>query len=260
MAKPSDLPIWNTSETNSVPTDNDRKAQGWLAPGGVPEKPPYQIFNYWQNLSYKWIEAINRLGILPWDATTTYDQTSYVVGSDGFLYRSLSASNTGNDPVSTPLSWQSVEKSEVFIAVDQKPDSQNGGTFTAGDWRTRDLNVIRKNTIPGASLSSDRITLPAGNYEVIATCPAVDVQLHQCRLYNITTTSILSLGSSENTTQDATNKVCTSSRIYGSFSLTAQSLVELQHQCSATLAGRGFGDSSNFGVGEIYSEIFIWKV
>jgi len=55
MAKPTDLPLWDTNETSTVDPGASRKSDGWLVPAGVPEKPPYQVFNHWQNNVYQWI-------------------------------------------------------------------------------------------------------------------------------------------------------------------------------------------------------------
>lgn len=87
MAKPTILPIWNTDETNSIEPDAAHKLDGWLAPGGIPEKPPFQSFNFWQNAVWKWLNEINIKGILGYDALTDYlANLSYVVGSDGNRY------------------------------------------------------------------------------------------------------------------------------------------------------------------------------
>ncbi|MCK5603160.1 hypothetical protein KAR91_14860 [Candidatus Pacearchaeota archaeon] len=125
MTKPTVLPIWDTDETNSTEPSAARKLDGWLAPGGVPEKPPFENFNFWQNNVYKWMKEINERGILEWDSSTTYDIPSYVVGSDGTTYASLSASNTGNDPVSSPANWLDV-LSAIAISFDD-----SGVSFTA---------------------------------------------------------------------------------------------------------------------------------
>lgn len=54
MAIPAKLPEWDTTEVNIVEVDQQHKDEGWVAPGGVPEKPPFQSFNWWQNLVYQW--------------------------------------------------------------------------------------------------------------------------------------------------------------------------------------------------------------
>jgi len=55
MPIPTKLPEWDKNEVNTVEIDQQHKDEGWLAPAGVPEKPPFQSFNWWQNLVYKWI-------------------------------------------------------------------------------------------------------------------------------------------------------------------------------------------------------------
>jgi len=88
MAKPTILPEWDETEINSVEPDATHKAEGWLAPGGIPEKPPYQSFNFWQNSVWKWLSEINIKGMLGYDNLTDYiADLSYVVGSDGNLYQ-----------------------------------------------------------------------------------------------------------------------------------------------------------------------------
>lgn len=88
MAKPNKLPEWDTTEVNAIEPDQTHKDEGWIAPGGVPEKPPYQTFNYWQNEVYKWLKEINTKGVLGYTDDVDYvANESYSVGSDGFLYR-----------------------------------------------------------------------------------------------------------------------------------------------------------------------------
>lgn len=100
MAKPTIIPEWDTTEANSIEPDQDHKDQGWLAPGGVPEKPPFQTFNHWQNNTYKWINEINIKGVLGYDNTTDYiADLSYAVGSDGILYHCFINNGPGSSAV-----------------------------------------------------------------------------------------------------------------------------------------------------------------
>ncbi len=59
MAKPDDLPTWDSNETNTIEPDSSRQTGGWLAPGGVPERPSFQYFNWWMNNVYKWINFVD---------------------------------------------------------------------------------------------------------------------------------------------------------------------------------------------------------
>ncbi|MBK9322713.1 MAG: hypothetical protein IPM97_07165 [Bdellovibrionaceae bacterium] len=75
-----------------------------------------------------------------------------------------------------------------LLIVDEKPANTAGGTFTSGSWQTRTLNTTRFNTIPGASLASNQITLPAGTYYVRAVAPTGEPSVweHKAILYNVT--------------------------------------------------------------------------
>ena len=54
---------------------------------------------------------------------------------------------------------------QIMIVVDEKPSKMHGGNSIAATWQRRDLNTERVNTIVGASLASNQITLPAGKYK-----------------------------------------------------------------------------------------------
>lgn len=104
MTKPTALPLWDTNETSTTDPGATRKSDGWLVPAGVPEKPPYQVFNHWQNNVYKWLKYTEEQGITEWDSTITYSIGAYVVASDKKLYRAL-VSQSGNTPVGDPTNW-----------------------------------------------------------------------------------------------------------------------------------------------------------
>jgi len=65
MSKPTALPLWDVTEVNSVDPGSTREQEGWLAPAGVPEKPPFENFNFWQNLVYKWIKHFDENPAFP---------------------------------------------------------------------------------------------------------------------------------------------------------------------------------------------------
>lgn len=139
---------------------------------------------------------------------------------------------------------------------DEKASGTAGGTATSGAWRTRTLNTSKVNTISGASLASNQITLPAGTYYLEASAPAVVSDSHQARLYNVTDSVELVLGTSEfNVNTDASQ---TTSLVVGQFTLTAAKVLELQHQVQTTRASNGFGVAHTFGV-NVYADVRIWR-
>jgi len=139
---------------------------------------------------------------------------------------------------------------------DEKASGTAGGTATSGSFQTRVLNTSKVNTIAGAALASNQITLPAGTYYVEASAPAVVCDSHQARLYNVTDSAELVLGTSEFSVN--TDSVQTKSTVTGQFTLTATKVVELQHRVQTTRATNGFGVSHTFGV-NVYADVRIWR-
>jgi hypothetical protein len=153
---------------------------------------------------------------------------------------------------------------DYLYIQDQKASLTAGGTFTNGAWRTRDLNTILANTITGASLLSNVITLPAGTYYVRVKTPAFAVVDHQCRLYNITDATILQniaaqdcMGTSCNTgTTTQTDSILTDT-----FTIAGTKDIRVEHRCRDTVATNGLGNALDFASSfEVYSDIEIWKV
>jgi hypothetical protein len=61
---------------------------------------------------------------------------------------------------------------QIMIIEDEKSQGTGGGTpGIANNYNKRDLNTIRMNTIDGASLDNDEITLPIGRFLVRARAP-----------------------------------------------------------------------------------------
>lgn len=145
---------------------------------------------------------------------------------------------------------------QMLHVRDEKAQNTQGGTFTSGAWRTRDLNTSKVNTITGASLGSNQITLPAGTYFIEASAPALLVDAHQAKLYNVTDTADVIIGTSEYS--GTADSVGGRSHVIGQFTLSAAKTLELQHRCATTRATNGFGAAGNFTT-EVYSEVKIWR-
>lgn len=144
--------------------------------------------------------------------------------------------------------------------VDQKASGTDGGTFTSGAWRTRDLNTTRgTNSITGSSLSSNQIILPSGTYRIFARCPALQSNNHKTKLRNISDSTDTLIGSSSYANNTTT--VSNDSIINGVFTIASQKTFEIQHICTNTTSGNGFGAAnSSFAVSEIYTTVELWKL
>jgi hypothetical protein len=136
-----------------------------------------------------------------------------------------------------------------------------GATFSSGSWVTRILNTtIGTNTITGASLSSNRFTLPSGTYRILVTAPAFYVDSHKIKLANITDSTDTLIGTSAHSSSANTGGINTESKISGIFTINSSKTFEIQHRCAVSKASNGFGIASSFSVAEIYTVIELWKL
>lgn len=141
-------------------------------------------------------------------------------------------------------------------ARDKKTQGTQGGTFTSGAWRTRDINEEQSDVKGICSVGSNQITLDAGTYRALIRCPAFDVDRNQARLYDNTGTAVLLLGSSQYYDKDNQGYGC--SLIIGRFTLSETSVLEVQHRCDTTRADLGFGVYANY-TDEIYTIAEFWR-
>ena len=150
-------------------------------------------------------------------------------------------------------------ESALVHVRDEKSNNTNGGTFSSGAWRTRTLNTVMTNEVTGASLASNQITLPSGTYYIDASAPGYYCQDHKTKLYNITDSSDILIGTSEWSAPSSGN-VQSRSFLSGRFTLGAEKVVQFQHRCITSRSTDGFGQATGVGVVEVYADVRIWKV
>jgi hypothetical protein len=142
--------------------------------------------------------------------------------------------------------------------VDEKAIGTAGGTFTAGQ-RLRDLNTVRTNEIPGASLAGNVVTLPAGEYYCEASAPANLVESAKLLLVDNPPTITILNGLSEKATNSG--GVHMNCRLSGRFTLAAAGGVTLNHFAATTKLTDGFGVAVSHATAlEVYAELKIWKL
>ncbi len=181
-------------------------------------------------------------------------QRVYTRDSDGHLCRIDSGGGV------TDIELAATASIPYLLYQDQKTQNTNGGTFTAGAWRTRDLNTEVIDTGGYGTLSSNQVTLLAGTYVVHASAPAYLINArHQLRLQNITDTATLATGTSCYIPTISTNMVSLPAILSGAFTISGTKVIELQHQCQSTEATDGFGVAANFGT-EVYAVLELWRI
>jgi hypothetical protein len=149
---------------------------------------------------------------------------------------------------------------QVAVFTYKLAANTDGGDATSGSFLTRPLNTSQFNTITGASLSSNQITLPSGSYwcEGFGAFYSTVGRVRQ-KLRNITDSSDTLLGINQDQTDGAGNGII--NVIQGAFTITAQKTFELQYRVQNTVSGNGLGDSTfGFGIDEVYASITFQKL
>lgn len=133
---------------------------------------------------------------------------------------------------------------DYILIHDEKALAADGGGFTLGAWRTRDINQLKMNVGAHCALiGSNQFTLTAGTYRAHIRCPQYSVDLAVARLQNITAgTTVLRSG---NVYANAAAVDCYAAVIMGQFTIAATTTFEIQHKCSATKATNGFGRATS---------------
>ena len=142
------------------------------------------------------------------------------------------------------------------IIADQKSDGTNGGTFTTGAYRTRDLNTEVADADGIVSISNNQFTLQAGSYFIHARMPYIAVGFAKMKLYNVTDSSDTAMSDSgySSTGVSANLYLDLKTRV----TIASAKAFEIQMAGQVTRADYGFGYSSSFGT-EVYTTVVILK-
>ncbi len=166
---------------------------------------------------------------------------------------------TGNCIIGgTVTSLANPVNSLMTILQDQKANGSNGGGSSVG-WQTRTLNTTVLDQI-GVSLGSNQFTLPAGTYYVQISTPATQVNNHRCRLYNVTTSSTVLLGTSEIAQNGTPGNMTNRSFIDAYFTAAASGTYRVDHYCATAFANNGLGSNASSGDVEIFTTVKIFKI
>jgi hypothetical protein len=144
----------------------------------------------------------------------------------------------------------------VMHVQDQKPSGTGTGTSSTGV-NVRTLNFEVRNEIAGASLNSNQITLPAGEYSIEAEAPMYGsggTTSSKLRLYCVTTASYVIEGTSTYVISSGSENCSLS----GNLVTTSQQVFELHHYMS-TGGLNNLGVNANQGT-EVYADLKITKI
>ena len=143
---------------------------------------------------------------------------------------------------------------------DEKAQGTDAGASLAGV-NIRVLNTVVSNTISGASLSSNRVTLPSGSYLITGRAPAIKANDHKGYLYNVTASSLAITGSTA-WHNNSSFMAQTDTHLTGIVTISGTTVFEFRHLIQSALAteGLGIGTYSSAAGVEVFAELLITKV
>ena len=129
--------------------------------------------------------------------------------------------------------------SSYAIISDTKASNVNGGTFTSGAWRTRDLQTENADPDNIVSISSNQFTLQAGSYLIKFQSTGYHVNRHITKLRDITNSAtkgygILVYSNTSNSTSGISHGMA---RV----TISGATVYEIQHACQTTKSTNGMG-------------------
>jgi len=162
------------------------------------------------------------------------------------------------DSVTAPKIGSKTFTSYAIIG-DVKANDVDGGSFTTGDWRTRDLNTELSDPDGIVSISSNQFTLQAGSYLIEAESPVYQVNRHMIKLYQTSgTPADIAFGTSEYANSAYSGH--TRSFVKARVTISSATTYEIRHRCDATRSTIGFGIGSDFNNNtELYTIVKISK-
>ena len=195
----------------------------------------------------------NSVSLTTPDSNPAANRTFKLPGADGTSGQAMVTNGSG------ALSFAKAGLfSSYAIIADQKANNVDGGTFTTGDWRTRDLNTELIDPDGIVSISSNQFTLQAGSYFIEAHAPAYRVNQHMAKLYQTSgTPADIAFGTGQYT--NSTYLGHTASIVRARVTISSATTYEIRHRGSATHNSSGFGKKTNFGTTELYTVVEIYK-
>ena len=142
------------------------------------------------------------------------------------------------------------------VIADQKSATTQGGSFTTGAWRTRDLNTEIADADSIVSISSNQFTLGAGSYLIKGYASVYRTNGHQVRIYNVTDSAEVAVGC--NGMSHASYYTMNPSVVTGRVTITGDTVFEFQHRNANTINTYGFGQKISWGT-EQYALVEIFK-
>jgi hypothetical protein len=186
-------------------------------------------------------------------------------------YRNISVVNTGGSSASPFVNGDTLmlffqragdqgaagSLTQVLWVNDEKASGTPGGDGAQGAYVVRVLNTVKKNSITGATVASNQITLPAGTYRLDVIAPSAVSSSHKVYFHNVTDGATVAGGSSQYGGSGG-NTLSIIGR--SEFTIATAKTFEVRHWIGTNITSTGLGSPASTGQAEVFTQVFIEKV
>lgn len=127
--KPNLNRVWAEGAPPAYVEDPDVTSPGKFDAGWTSEIPPFENFNFLQQLFTQGLAHANEYGIMQWDIATPYPDGAWARSTvDDAVYQLIVGGNPSNEPSASPADW--IPLSELFIPTSASVSVSGTATFT----------------------------------------------------------------------------------------------------------------------------------
>lgn len=174
---------------------------------------------------------------------------AYSIADAAYYSYSGSAWVQQNGMISTPASFGQ------FIVSDTKTSGTQGGSPSTAAWTAHTLNTSDTNTITGASLASDTLTLPAGTFDIDFWAYFEQTNSTRLRFKSTTTATVIYAPGIEVSAADSGGTIV---RGRGQLVLSASEAFKLEYYVDTASTANSLGRPASIAsISEIYAKVVV---
>jgi hypothetical protein len=174
-----------------------------------------------------------------------------------------SASEFLQNDGSGAMSWAALPASgsviKMAFLVDEKANNTNGGTFTSGAWRQRDLNTEYYDTI-GVTIVTNKFKLPVGTFYIDWSAPFASSANNQSRLWNVDDGVVVKYGQNQYGQLSYVGAGSSDGSATVATTIVLGTEFQIEHRCDNTYANTGFGHLTNYSNVCVFTTVKIMQI
>lgn len=185
-------------------------------------------------------------------------KTQFNDATAGDLAQSTAAKNAAEAAATSAAASAALIGMQYMHVREEQPPGTAGGAAHGDVEYQRTLNTVVTNTIAGASLSENKITLPAGRYHIHAVASAT-TSVHQSKVVSVSGDTVNMIGMAMASSSPSTTS---SDDVKGVVTLAQETVIKLvtRHGTVGGVATANDLGRPQSKYVEIYSEVEIWKL